>query len=202
MTVSTGDATIHQASEPPTDADIRAMIGPASWSRYQTAVRGLAELGLEPEFYRYGPSGGWTLRFEVNHVTGCALYLARSLTGLVAVGPRSEYALEEDPKSDDQMRRLVMATPRKGKTRWVQMPLRGQEDVRRFLTLVGVKVRAWQTPKPAKGAKATKPAKATQAVKAKVLSHTPRRQTTAAGADRKKADRSPRRSTARRSSRG
>jgi hypothetical protein len=201
MAVSTGDATIHQASDPPTDADIRAMIGPASWSRYQMAVRGLAELGLDPEFYRYGPSGGWTLRFQINHVTGCALYLARSLTGLVAVGPRSEYALEEDPKSDDQMRRLVMATPRKGKTRWVQMPLRAQEDVRRFLTLVGVKVRARQTPRQsAEPSKVVKPAEAPKA--AKTVSHKPHRQTTAAAAGRKKAGKSPRRSAARHSSRG
>lgn len=223
------------------------MIGSA-WSRYRAALKGLEELDLEPEFYRYDPSGGWAVRFQVRHVTGCALYLAKSLTGLVAIGARAEAAMETDRESDDQMRRLVLATKRKGKTRWVQMPLRSQEDVHRFLELVGVRVRAWQqTPKAVKPTKATKTPKAAKAPKAvpktvktaaKVVktapkstkaaptatktakavvktpsvgkakktsakvNHIPRRRTSAAAAGRKKADTRPRRSAARRSSRG
>jgi hypothetical protein len=167
----------HEEAEPPADSDIRVMIG-AAWSRYRAALKGLDDLGLEPEFYRYDPSGGWAIRFQVHNVTGCALYLAKSLIGLVAIGSRVEAAMETGQESDEQMRRLVLATPRKGKIRWVQMPLRSQEDVHRFLELVAIKVRVWArkvTPAAGKGKGKTtsKAAKATKITKAAKTAKTP-----------------------------
>jgi hypothetical protein len=179
---STVASAAPQQIKPPSDAKIRALIG-ASWNCYRTALRGLEALELKPEFYPYSPSGGWALRFQINHVTGCALYIGQSLVGLVAIGPRAEAALLGDPAHDVQIARLVLATPRKGKVRWVKMPLRSQADVRRFLSLVEAKLGTRQpTEEP--------------------VSHTPRRRTTAGASGRKKADIQPRRSTARRSSRG
>lgn len=170
MALSTESVPLHhEATEAPADSDIRVMIG-AAWSRYRAALKGLDALGLEPEFYHYDPSGGWAIRFQVHHVTGCALYLAKSLIGLVAIGSRAEAAMETGQESDEQMRRLVLATPRKGKIRWVQMPLRSQEDVHRFLELVAIKVRVWtRKAAPAagkgKGKTTSKAAKATKATK-------------------------------------
>jgi hypothetical protein len=178
-----------QKAKPPSDAKIRALIGPA-WNCYQNALRGLGALGLKPEFYPYDPSGGWALRFQVDHATGCALYLAHSLTGLVAVGPRAEAILMRDEKRDPVVARLVAATPRRGKVRWVKMPLRSQADVRRFLYLVETKLQGRQARKEKKEDEK------------KTVSHTPRRRTTAAAKDQKKSGTRPRRSAARRSSRG
>lgn len=181
--ISPQSVSSHQPSKPPSDAKLRAMIGPA-WSRYQTALKGLTGMDLIPEYYRYGPSGGWTLRFEVDHMTGCALYLAKSLIGLVAIGPRSEAMLESGRRGDEQLLRLVKAAPQRGKTRWVQMALRSDEDVRRFLTLAEAKLRARDEDA------------------AENVSHTPHRRTTAAAPSRKRSDTPPRRSAGRRSSRG
>ncbi len=174
----------HRPLKPPSNAAIRALLGPA-WSRYRTALKGLAAMELTPEFYRYSSSGGWAVRFQIDHVTGCALYLANSLTGLVAVGARTEAALRANPRRDEQKQilRLVLATPRRGSVRWVKMPLRGQEDVRRFLSLV-------ETTLQLRHASPTS------------LNHTPPPQTTAAARGRKRSDTPPRRSIARRSSRG
>ena len=173
----------HRPDKPPSDAKLRALLGPA-WNRYQSALKGLAGMDLIPEFYRYGPSGGWALRFEIDHTTGCALYLAKSLTGLVAVGRQSQALLEERARGDDQLLRLVRSAPRRGETRWVQLPLRSDEDVHRFLTLTEAKLRA--------SAEESGPDD---------LNHTPHRQTTAGAAGRRKSDIPPRRSAARRSSR-
>ena len=170
-------------SKPPSDTALRALLGPA-WNRYQTALKGLTGMALTPEFYRYTPSGGWAVRFQVDHATGCALYLAESLTGLVAVGARTEAALCAKPAHNEQMiLRLVLATPRRGSVRWVKMPLRAQEDVRRFLSLVGTKLQPPRAPQTS-------------------LNHTPRPRTTAAAGGRKRSDTPPHRSTAHRSSRG
>ena len=177
--VSPQTAASHQPTKPPSDAKHRAQIGPA-WSRYQTALKGLTGMDLIPEYYRYGPSGGWTLRFEVDHTTGCALYLSKSLIGLVALGPRSEAMLE----GNAQLLKLVKSAPQRGNTRWVQMPLRSDDDVRRFLTLTEAKLRARDEEGSAE------------------VSHTPHRRTTAAAPNRKRSDTPPRRSAARRSSRG
>ena len=198
---STEESPTHQQAKRPSDSNLRALLGPA-WSRYQTALKGLADLGLDPEFYRYSPSGGWALRFQLNHVTGCALYLAQSLIGLVAVGARAESYLHGSPKYDDQIVQLVKATPRRGTVRWVKMPLRSQEDVRRFLTLVDAKIQARQAPKVAKESKsAAKDGKAAATAKKSAVSHKPRPRTSAASADRKKVDTGRHRSTARRNSR-
>lgn len=178
---STETPNVPQQIKPPSDAKIRAVIG-ESWNCYRSALRGLDTLGLKPEFYPYNP--GWALRFQINHVTGCALYLGQVLVGLVSIGPRAEAALLGDPAHDAQIARLVLATPRRGKVRWVKMPLRSQADVRRFLSLVEAKIRSRQ-PSPEEPA-----------------SHKPRRRTTAGATGRKKSDTQPRRSTARRSSRG
>lgn len=174
----------HQPLKPPSNAAIRALLGPA-WSRYQTALKGLTAMKLTPEFYRYSSSGGWAVRFQIDHVTGCALYLANSLTGLVAVGARTEAALRAHLTRDEQRQilRLVMATPRRGSVRWVKMPLRGQEDVRRFLSLVEIRLQPRHASPPS-------------------LSHTPPPQTTVAAGGHKRSDTPLRRSTARRSSRG
>jgi hypothetical protein len=181
MDSSTDASAVPQQIKPPSEAKIRAVIG-TGWDCYRSALRGLESLELKPEFYPYSPSGGWALRFQINHVTGCALYLGQSLVGLVSIGPRAEAALLGDPAHDAQIARLVLATPRRGKLRWVKMPLRGQADVRRFLSLVEAKLGNRPT--------AEEP-----------VSHTPRRRTSAAAAGRKKSDTQPRRSTARRSSR-
>jgi Protein of unknown function (DUF3788) len=183
MDSSTEASAVPQQIKPPSDAKIRAVIG-ESWNCYRSALRGLEALELKPEFYPYSPSGGWALRFQINHVTGCALYLGQALIGLVSIGPRAEAALLGDPAHDVQIARLVLATPRRAKVRWVKMPLRSQADVRRFLSLVEAKIGSRQP-------SSEKPA-----------SHTPRRRTTAVPTGRKKSDTQPRRSTARRNSRG
>ena len=174
-------AARHKPLAPPSDADIKTELGP-TWKQYQAAMKGLAKLELEPEFYCYGPSGGWTVRFQIaNGTTGCALYLSRPPIGLVAVGKNTEAALQKDTKAAPRLVPLVSATPRRGKIRWVKVPLRDQAAVRSFLALAQTKVEAF-----------TPPAK---------LSRTPHRESKTATRSRKTTDKAPRRSTARRSKR-
>lgn len=173
------EALSHERSQPPSDAEIQTLLGPA-WTRYQAALKGLEHLGLEPEYYWYDRGGCWTVRFQLNHVTGCALYLAQSLIGLITVNSRVVAELDDNPQADEHLLRLVLATRRKGTERWVRMPLRSQADVRGFLVLMQAKLDA-QTPRPR-------------------VNHKLRPRTKSASGRRKTTGKSPRRSTARRSS--
>jgi hypothetical protein len=172
------EALSHERSQPPLDAEIQTLLGPA-WTRYQAALKGLENMGLEPEYYWYDRGGGWTVRFQLNHVTGCAMYLGQSLIGLITVSSRVVAELDDNPQSDEHLLRLVLATRRKGTERWVRMPLRSQADVRGFLSLMQAKLDA-QTPRAP-------------------VSHKLRPRTTPARSSRKTAGKSPRRSTALRS---
>jgi len=207
------EAAHHRPLSPPSDESVRAGIGTTAWKRYKNVLTSLAELGLEPEFYWYSESGGWTVRFQINHKTGCAIYLSKPPIGLVTVGRNTESALQDGSRARARLVHLVSATPRRGQVRWVKVPLATQAEANTFLSLVRTKMEVATRvleapPEPAKEpekkkARATTPKpKKTKKAAAKKVSRKPRQRTTPASKSRKTTGKSSRRSTARRSSRG